>query len=368
MQGLYLRRKTWWIKFTAANGERVYRSLGTHDEAEAIGLAVELKAEFNSEAREQMGTCAAEIQAYVNFIRGEGLAESTVESREYVLKGFVEAIGARTPRGISAPAIAKWFTTRRSDYEATAIAYLNIVKYWLKWLVKEKKLAADPGRPVKVPKKTKMRLRRRFLLKHECDELLEACKDPGLKFAVFCGLHQGMRKNEIIEARANWFDLDAGLLHIQATPTFAPKDREERSLPLTSEFKAWLEEEYGLHSPFMLEPEKVKGKYRYRYDFRKVWGYLVKRCKFQDLTFHDLRRTFASLHASAGTSIYKIAKWLGDEVEVVERHYGHLIPQDDQINAVWSAPAKKKPSAKKQQRGPYRAQSTSSRPKPGRGR
>ena len=52
-------------------------------------------------------------------------------------------------------------------------------------------------------------------------------------------------------------------------------------------------------------------------------------------TFHDLRRTFASLHVSAGTSIYKVAKWLGDEVRVVEESYGHLIPQDLEINKAW---------------------------------
>jgi len=60
----------------------------------------------------------------------------------------------------------------------------------------------------------------------------------------------------------------------------------------------------------------------------------VKRCGLA-ITFHDLRRTFASLHVSRGTSIYKVAKWLRDTVEVVEDTYGHLIPQDAQIDAAW---------------------------------
>ena len=57
---------------------------------------------------------------------------------------------------------------------------------------------------------------------------------------------------------------------------------------------------------------------------------------FENLTFHDLRRTFASLHVSRGTSIYKVARWLGDRVDVVEDHYGHLIPNDSEINSVWN--------------------------------
>lgn len=84
----------------------------------------------------------------------------------------------------------------------------------------------------------------------------------------------------------------------------------------------------------MLAPKVKHGSYRYRYDFRKAFEALVTKLKY-DVTFHDLRRTFASLHVSRGTSIYKVAKWLGDTLEVVESTYGHLIPQDAQIDAVW---------------------------------
>ena len=86
----------------------------------------------------------------------------------------------------------------------------------------------------------------------------------------------------------------------------------------------------------MLEPKATHGSYRYRYDFRASFVNLTKRCGFPELTFHDLRRTVASLHVSRGTSIYKVARGLGDGVEVVENHYGHLIPQDDEIDTIWS--------------------------------
>lgn len=68
----------------------------------------------------------------------------------------------------------------------------------------------------------------------------------------------------------------------------------------------------------------------------------MARLALGDVTFHDLRRTFASLLVSQGVSIYKVAKWLGDTVDVAEDTYGHLIPQDDEINAAWAKPAKKK--------------------------
>jgi len=61
---------------------------------------------------------------------------------------------------------------------------------------------------------------------------------------------------------------------------------------------------------------------------------LVKACGLC-VTFHDLRRTFASLLVSKGVSLFKVAQWLGDTIEVVEGTYAHLIQQDDEINKAW---------------------------------
>ena len=51
----------------------------------------------------------------------------------------------------------------------------------------------------------------------------------------------------------------------------------------------------------------------------------------QRVTAHVMRHTFASLLVQAGVSVYKVARWLGDGVEVVEEHYGHLAPKDSDI-------------------------------------
>jgi integrase len=53
------------------------------------------------------------------------------------------------------------------------------------------------------------------------------------------------------------------------------------------------------------------------------------------VTPHIARHTFASLLASAGVSIYKIAQWLGDDVRVVQQHYAKLLPKDADIEAAF---------------------------------
>jgi len=103
---------------------------------------------------------------------------------------------------------------------------------------------------------------------------------------------------------------------------------------MTKAFKTFLKA-YGKRSPFMLHPEVPHGESRYRWDFRRPWAEYVAKHKCAEVTPHIARHTFASLLASAGVSIYKIAQWLGDDVRVVQQHYAKLLPKDADIEAAF---------------------------------
>ena len=46
------------------------------------------------------------------------------------------------------------------------------------------------------------------------DKLIKDAPSDDLRFILFAGFHCGMRKNEIIEARVDWFDLgESGAVH-----------------------------------------------------------------------------------------------------------------------------------------------------------
>ena len=162
------------------------------------------------------------------------------------------------------------------------------------------------------------------------DKLIAKCDREDLKFVLFCGFHAGLRKAEIIEARPDWFDLRSGLIHVRKTDTFRPKDRNERTIPMTKALRTFLRG-YGRRSPFMLHSEVAPGKSRYRWDFRRPWAEHVAKHNCPQITPHIARHTFASLLASAGVSIYKVAQWLGDDVRVVQKHYAKLLPKDADI-------------------------------------
>ena len=73
------------------------------------------------------------------------------------------------------------------------------------------------------------------------------------------------------------------------------------------------------------------GKSVYSYDFKKSFATHMKANDCPWVTSHVMRHTFASLLASEGVSIYKIAVWMGDDVRVVQKHDAKLVPDGGDI-------------------------------------
>jgi integrase len=177
--------------------------------------------------------------------------------------------------------------------------------------------------------------RRNWIRSSEVTKLIEAADgDPVLRFSLLAGFDAGLRRNEISEAKVEWFDLENNLLHVAEHENFVPKDRDNRTIPLTTRFAEFLKGYLACRKSgeYLLAPEKtVKGLNKYRYDTGKRVRSHFTRCQV-NASFHDMRRSFGSNRASAGESIYIIAAWLGDTIEVVQRSYGHLAPQAGNIN------------------------------------
>ncbi|MFL6546086.1 MAG: tyrosine-type recombinase/integrase [Candidatus Udaeobacter sp.] len=160
--------------------------------------------------------------------------------------------------------------------------------------------------------------------------MIHSAPNDDLRFILFCGFHTGMRKMEIVEAVPSWFDLSARTVEIRATETFRPKDRDARTVPLTDQFVDFLKR-WGLRSPYVLQPAVTHGSHRYRFDFRRAFSDYMNAQEVPWITPHVMRHSFASICASKGIDIYRIATWLGDDVRVVQRHYAKLRPDDRQI-------------------------------------
>jgi integrase len=234
--------------------------------------------------------------------------------------------------------------------ETTAQTYIRRTRPFFQWLLDvESKLRENPFASVKMGKLSSA-ARKDFCRLSLRNQLIEKCTRPDLKFVLYCGFHAGLRRNEIVEARPCWFDLDNKLLTIRkiapkeaarlGLDPFDLKDREERTIPLSKAFleflKQWQKgikfegriEKLKMDQDYCIAPGTRRGRADYRYDFRRPFEEYMEEQKAEWVTPHTMRRTFASLHASAGTPLYHIAKWLGDDIGTTQKHYAHLAPDN----------------------------------------
>ena len=345
MKGLWLRGGVYWLAATIPGFGRVRASLETEDAAEAIQQA-KLRRAFPSRyfGAESAGSA---IEEYLEMRRRGGISQAWLDHCRMVLQSLKPAAPGGKIEAITGAAAEKWWNELlKKNKPATAAQYLRHVVAFYAWAIKTNRLkTVSPFDGIVAPKARPVP-RRSFLQPAEALRVLDECKDEDLKFALYCALHCGLRKGEIIAARPRWFDLDAGLLHVMNETDWLTKDRDNRTVPISDEFNAFLAT-YGLRKPYMFRPDvrpKVTNRtWRYRTDFVKAFEGHMKRLGIEGITFHDLRRTFASLHVSRGTPIYHVAKWLGDDIAIVEKTYAHLLPNDPRINDPWTAARKAPP-------------------------
>lgn len=222
---------------------------------------------------------------------------------------------------------------------STVAAYLFALELFLGWCEKENLVAGNVARQICI-EDVRRPFRKAFGNLHMVKTLIDQCEDPALKFILFAGFHAGLRKNEIINCKRSWFNFEAHTINVLRCETFDTKDGEDRTIPLTKDFEAYLCA-YQPMGDYMLPNWHSMPGGRYRYDFRKKYrNYMDRQALvygFPRLTIHDMRRTFASiLVSSRKCTIYEVARWLGDDVKVVERHYGFLQPHDGAISLVFA--------------------------------
>jgi integrase len=265
-----------------------------------------------------------------------GWAKATAASKRYVLESFAKWAGNVMPAQIRPEQMRRYYEERVTASSAsTAFGNLMTVRSFFNWCRDvEKSVRENPCIALKIAAPN-VTARKNFCSPELVAKLIEECPREDLKFVLFCGFHAGLRVLEIVEAVPWWFDLEAGILHLRKTPTIKFKDREERSIPLTGKFLAFVRDDYGLREPYMLHPENEHGKNRYRYDFTRPFREYMKAQGCEWVTPHTMRHTFASLLASADHSIFKIAAYLGDEVRVVQRHYAKLLPEAGALDSAF---------------------------------
>ena len=327
MRGIYLRGDVFWFT-KQVNGRRSHVSLETKDYAEAVQRATEVADRPELQPSRAMDS---EIQRFIEYkLRSNRYSPASADSKRYILQEFADTLGNVSPGQVTAfhcKAFYKRMKERVSP--STAESYMFTLRSFFQWCVSDNLCRRNPAMEVEMDR-VDHQARIKFTDLELAQKLIANAPNDDMRFILFCGFHVGMRKQEIIEAIPEWFNLSRKTLEIRATATFRPKDRDARTVPLTDQFAEFLQS-YGLRKPFVLKPEVEQGKFRYRYDFRRPFTDCMAEQGVPWITPHVMRHSFASICAMKGIDIYRIATWLGDDVRVVQKHYAKLRPDDREI-------------------------------------
>jgi integrase len=108
--------------------------------------------------------------------------------------------------------------------DITRNSYLRWLSTFCDWLVMKRKLPRNPV-TVRIDHNAHSP-RKPFCSKAQVAQLFEKAKDDKeLTFILHCGFNAGFRFEEITQARPHWFDLENGLIHVQRSASWSPKDK-----------------------------------------------------------------------------------------------------------------------------------------------
>ncbi len=134
---------------------------------------------------------------------------------------------------------------------------------------------------------------------------LADCSSAAVKAAIWIAIYTGCRRGEILALKKE--DVSETSLRLRAGNT---KTLKARSVPIAAPLRPWLE-----YVPLTVSMEGLKT------GFRRA----REKAKMPHVTFHDLRRSCATLMIQAGVDIYVVSKLLGhSSVQVTQSRYGYL--------------------------------------------
>ena len=344
----------WHLRYYDDKGKRRTISLQTPDEAVAINKA---RAFFAGEVirRSESISAGTSFDTLINTYLKEAKARRTKPMRPetaknagLTLKKFARDMKLVDPKKLDSGLVGKWLDIlhKEGKSQETLRSYVRDIKTFAHWLASRGlcgPLTLDlPDR--------KPKIRKPWVRKEEVARIIGSAtpkigphsspegklkaqqRAEELRFILYCGFHAGLRRKEIGVARVFWFDAQGGLIHVSNQSSFTTKDTENRTIPMTDEFREFLS---GFlrgkqREEFCLQPDRLSAG-KYRYDFNRVVKSHFAKCQV-DIDIHGMRRSFASNLVSEGESIYIVAQWLGDGVQVVQKHYAYLAPHSGTIN------------------------------------
>ena len=346
---------TYYISYRQ-QGVLKHRSLGTKKFSEARRLQRELETKLTSNSRIELFVAERQIEEaknptvdafWTDFKRWahRNRSRHTLEEYENWFKQFVEFSGIEY-LGDASVDLAQGFKDKLSnqgkrkpegiglDRASVNSALRTLGTIWNHARKLEKYTGANPFKSVErysIPQKAP----RDFLDREQIDVLMQAARDYASKpnvrplearnvqVAIALMAWAGLRRREVCYARWEWIKWVNRVLIVSNHEHFTTKNRRSRSVSMNDALIESLSKHRAVRGYVLIETRPSDGRCKYRADFKNAFQRV---CDIAGVkaTPHDLRHSFASRHAVAGTSLHVIAGWLGHSTTSVTERYAHF--------------------------------------------
>ena len=255
---------------------------------------------------------------------------STVDDKRRTLRFFSAYCGTVQPVACTGNTVESYLLSRvshRSKKEISAERWNSerqIISNFFRWLQKERLVSHNPGPEVEKKKVVKSKIPKVLTLLEE-KKLLRWCNknSPELyRMAIVVG-NTGIRVREL--ANLQWPDVSGPSLTITAKEGWAPKDYEERSIPLSTPARAAIVRQRRGSISRWVFPKDDGERYGRGLDIRMVRAF--RRAGLVSGGFHRLRHTYATRAIEAGMDLETLRVIMGHADTKTLTKYSHVSPE-----------------------------------------
>lgn len=225
-------------------------------------------------------------------------------------------LGGRTLTDVTGDVVSRiGLLKAQQTTRATANRYLALIRAVLRrahevwqWIDRRPRIVLYPeyGRRVRWLTPVQVQALLAHLPEHQRDVVT---------FALATGLRQG----NVLGLEWSRVDMRRRVLWVEAHEA---KGRHAIRVPLPEPAMRVLAKRLAEHDRYVFT---FRGR-RIRWANTRAWREALRRAGIEDFRWHDLRHTWASWHAQAGTPLYVLQELGGWQSEAMVRRYAHLTP------------------------------------------
>jgi|GEM_PF-1431184 len=329
--GIYRRENGMLYVRVVIDGKLIRRSLETRKESEALlKTRSVIMAALEGQKEKKVPKLAEFAKAYLEYSKRQHRT-STREKRTSRIRKLIENLGSMRLDQIDKRAIRLYYQKRLQEVSPASVNREgSLLSSIMEYACELDFIQENPVRKVK--KLRESPVRERYLTPDEIKRLLDACKalserkgvghNPILYEIVLTAILTGLRKGNLQNLKWSQVDFKTGNIII---PAGEHKNRKPLYFPINPYLRELLS---GLrHNYPYAEYVFCKSDGTEYGDWKRSFNTACEIAGLEDVHFHDLRHTHATLLNMLGANEYTIRALMGHRTLAASQRYVHTPPE-----------------------------------------